>query len=100
MNKRNRECPVVGCTSRSNTNIKFFRFPLKKTGKAKSFWKLFTRIKDFKPIASEALCELHFAPERIKINKNKTYYLQQDTVPTIYYKGGQKIEVCYHCNIT
>lgn len=93
MDKFRRECPVLGCDSLSNNNIKFFRYPTDLNGKIAKLWNLFTRIKNFRPITSEALCELHFAPELIKTNKKGRLYLQKNTVPTIYYKNGEKFVV-------
>ena len=94
MNKFRRECPVLSCPSISNENdVRFFRFPMDCQGKLVKLWSIFTRIKNFKPITSEAMCEHHFLPEQIKTNKLGRPYLQKNIVPTIYYKNGEKIVV-------
>ncbi|KAL7021267.1 hypothetical protein ACKWTF_011813 [Chironomus riparius] len=100
MDKFRRECPVLNCPSISNEdNVIFFRFPMDCQGKLVKLWNLFTRIKGFKPITSEALCQKHFLPEQIKINKKGRPYLQKNTVPTIYYRNEEKIVVQYDPNI-
>jgi len=83
---------VLNCPSVTTDDVKFFRFPdiLKESTKA---WNLFTKIKDFKPIPSEVMCELHFDSKDITENKNGKKFLRKNTVPTIFYRNGQKITV-------
>ncbi|KAG5672863.1 hypothetical protein PVAND_002952 [Polypedilum vanderplanki] len=99
----NKRCPVKGCTSQIKDGIKFFSFPRSKKANRQflpqaKLWSFFTRIKDFQPIHTQSMCELHFSNKCIIINTKdgSKKSLKHKSVPTIYYQeNGEKIEVLY-----
>jgi hypothetical protein len=56
-------------------------------------WSTFTRIKDFKPLRTQVICELHFTADCINEQKNA---IKSKSVPTIYYRDGdERVEVSF-----
>lgn len=77
-------CAVVGCKSRFVRGGKhFYRFP--KNEQLKHLWIQFTRKgNDFDVKKCSAVCEDHFADDRVVVKKKGRLYLVKKTVPTIY----------------
>lgn len=79
-------CAVVGCRNRFVRGGKhFYRFP--KDEQQKNLWVLFTRKgASFEIKQCSAVCEDHFAEDRVIVKKKGRLYLLKKTVPTIYYR--------------
>lgn len=79
-------CAVVGCRNRFVRGGKhFYRFP--KDEQQKKLWIKFTRKGlTFDTKKCSAVCEDHFAEDRVVVKKKGRMYLIKKTVPTIYYR--------------
>ncbi|KAG5672861.1 hypothetical protein PVAND_002950 [Polypedilum vanderplanki] len=87
------KCAVKGCNSSIKDGLNFFEFPKdENSDKLTEIWRTFTQIKDFKPHQNQVVCELHFDPECI--NKRKKVLIP-NSVPTIFYRDGKKVEILY-----
>lgn len=86
-------CAVVGCLNRFERGGKhFYRFP--KNDEFKLLWVHFTRRgDDFVVKKCSAICEDHFAYDRIIKKKKGRFYLMKNTVPTIYRRGNERVVV-------
>lgn len=95
-------CAVVGCLSRFVRGGKhFYRFP--KNEQFKNLWIQFTRKGNkFDVKSCSAVCEDHFAADRVVSKKKGRLYLVKKTVPTIYYretiKGVERVIVEFDSN--
>ncbi|CAG9811576.1 unnamed protein product [Chironomus riparius] len=93
-----KSCPVLGCKSiRAKGSLHFFRFPKvsKKFGDVGRLWSEFTRRKNYK-VLTDRFCQLHFDDECFKKGPKGTLRLKKGSVPTIYYKNGEKIVVPFN----
>ncbi|KAL7014244.1 hypothetical protein ACKWTF_015820 [Chironomus riparius] len=91
-------CAVLGCSSTSkDKNCRFFKFPKvsKKFGDIGKLWREFTRRKNFKSL-SWRFCSLHFPEDCYKPGPKGRLRLKKGSVPTIYYKNGEKVIVPYN----
>jgi hypothetical protein len=58
-------------------------------------WSFFTRVNDFQPTCSQAMCELHFSDKCVSMKQGEgRKFMRARSVPTIYYReNGERVEV-------
>lgn len=76
------KCSADKCESSSETDIKFFKFPLYNPKKLKR-WLLSMNREDWTPSRFSVLCMNHFEEQHID-RTGKTITLKEDAVPTIF----------------